>query len=349
VDDILAIAPNGSTIKSFQEQLARVVKLSLFEPVANYLGIRVITARHKTTLDQEAYLAEVLKKCNMSDSKPAPTPATQEELVECPPGAELNSTDKKYVQFVVGASLHAYVCTLPEIGYALNQLGKYVARPGPQHLQAAKHLLRYFQGAKSRQLVFKRPMDIRLMNRIFMLSDANWGGTHPDRRSVGGGGCYFNGALAFWQCKRQPAITLSSAESEYTQASLMACMALYVRNIAADIGIPQTSSTPLMEDNQAAIKLATNSTSSIRTRHIDIKYHHLKQEVKNGTIKMVYLPTDNQLADIFTKSLGRVLFVRFRDLIKGHESFDAILVETCFKSTHSTASAALLTILVITP
>ena len=162
-----------------------------------------------------------------------------------------------------------------------------------------------------------------------MFSDANWGGTHTDRRSVGGGGCFMNGALVLWQCKRQPVITLSSAESEYTQASLMACMALYARSVATDIGIPQISATPLLEDNQSAINIASNPMASVRSRHVDIKYHHLKDEVRKGTIRMVFLPTANQLADIFTKSLGNILFVRFRDIIKGNQPFEDELLQAC--------------------
>ena len=134
-----------------------------------------------------------------------------------------------------------------------------------------------------------------------MFSDANWGGTHSDRRSIGGGGCYFHGALIAWSSKRLPVITLSSAESEYTQLSLITLMALHIRNLASDIGIDQLSPTVTFEDNQPAIKIANNPISSSRSRHIDIKYHSIREHVLRGNIALVYLETALMVADIFPK------------------------------------------------
>ena len=322
VDDFLIIAITVATIMSFQEQLSRDVKLSQFEKVSVFLGIRVRDDKHCVSLDQQQYITQLLEKCKMADCKGAPTPATLDELGPCPEGEELEISLKQYVQFVVGAAMHVYVGTKPELGYALQSLCRHVARPGPAHLQAAKHLLRYLQQSKSVALVYRRPSNPVLLNRIFMFSDANFGGTHTDRRPMGGGGCYFHGALIFWTCKRLPVICLSSAESEYTEASLIAALTLYARNLACDMHIAQLEATIFFEDNQPAMKIATNPVSSARVRHIDIKYHFIREQVQRGNIQLVYLPTSEMLADIFTKALGPILFVRFRDLITGNAPFE---------------------------
>jgi hypothetical protein len=187
---------------------------------------------------------------------------------------------------------------------------------------AAKRVLRYLQATKTLALTYSCPQNPALLHELLMFSDANWGGTHTDRRSVGGGCCLFNGAAVFWHCKRQPTVTLSSAESEYMQLSIMSLLALYARNVARDIGIPVTKPTITFEDNQPAIKIATNPISSNRSRHIDIRYHSIREQVLRGNIMLIYLPTTEMIADIFTKPLGPILFQRFRNIILGHVPFE---------------------------
>jgi len=244
------------------------------------------------------------------------------DLEPCTDDEQLPAIDRQFYQFLVGALMHAYVCTRPELGCAVQALSKFVAKPGPLHMIAAKRVLRYLQATKTLALTYSCPQNPALLHELLMFSDANWGGTHTDRRSVGGGCCLFNGAAVFWHCKRQPTITLSSAESEYMQLSIMSLLALYARNVARDIGIPVTKPTITFEDNQPAIKIATNPISSNRSRHIDIRYHSIREQVLRGNIMLIYLPTTEMIADIFTKPLGPILFQRFRNIILGHVPFE---------------------------
>ena len=345
VDDLLAIACKKATINSFREQLSQDVKLSLFEDVEHYLGMHVIDTPVCLTIDQEDYIDRLLFRVSMTDCKACDTPMAEEDLQPAQDQDVLSTSDRQFFQFLVGSLMHVYVCTRPEIGCSLQAACKYLSRPGRTHLIAAKRILRYLKGTKNMRLTYRRPTNAALLNRFFMFSDANWGGTHSDRRSIGGGGCYFHGALIAWSSKRLPVITLSSAESEYTQLSLIALMALHIRNLAADMGIAQLAPTVTFEDNQPAIKIATNPISSSRSRHIDIKYHAIREHVLRGNIALVYLETALMIADIFTKPLGRILFKRFRDIILGHEPFDHEILRSMSTDTAPIPSAPAVTLL----
>lgn len=286
VDDILALAPTKVTTDGFRAQLSGDVKLSLFEDIQHYLGMRVSTT-DGLSLDQEEYIDRLLYRTGLADSNGCDTPMAENDLEPSTDSELLADSDRQYYQFVVGSIMHVYVCTRPDIGCAVQACCKFLARPGQRHLLAVKRILRYLKKTKDLRLTYRRPANLALLNRFFMFSDANWGGTHSDRRSVGGGGCFFHGAVIMWTSKRLPVITLSSAESEYTQLSLIALMALHARNLAADIGIAQLAPTLTFEDNQPAIKIATNPISSSRSRHIDIRYHSIREQVLRGNITLV--------------------------------------------------------------
>ena len=331
VDDFLATAMHSQTVTEFHAQISRDVTLSKDEQLQFYIGIgiHIDRVKHSVTMEQQLYIMEILRRAGMSDCKGAETPSTLDELIPCPIGEELSPEDKLFVQTYVGAAMHVYVCTKPELGYALSQLSKFVSSPGPQHLTAIKQVLRYLQNTKHLALKYSKPRNNTLLNRVFVFSDANWGGTHTDRHSMGGGGAYMHGALIQWICKRLPTIMLSSAESEYCQATIITCMALYHRNIARDMNFAQHGPTDFFEDNQSTMMIATNPISSPRTRHIDIKWHFIREQILRGTIIMHYMPTTDMIADIFTKPLGRVLFIRFRNIITGATPFENEILKAC--------------------
>jgi hypothetical protein len=94
--------------------------------------------------------------------------------------------------------------------------------------------------------------------------------------------------------------------------------AVYLRRLLSELGeSTPTACVPLHEDSQACIKIATNPCLAERTKHFDIKYHWLREKVKNGDVKLQYISTHDQLADIFTKGLGERQHSKLRALLTG--------------------------------
>ena len=126
------------------------------------------------------------------------------------------------------------------------------------------------------------------------------------------------GAAVSWRARRQSTIATSTAEAEYTAAFEATKEAVYLRRLMSELGqIPPTKCITLHEDSQACIKIATNPCLAERTKHFDIKYHWLREKVKDGDVKLQYISTHDQLADIFTKGLGERQHSKLRALLTG--------------------------------
>jgi hypothetical protein len=116
-----------------------------------------------------------------------------------------------------------------------------------------------------------------------------------------------------WQSKRQSTVALSSAEAEYMALTETLKLCMYVIMISNFMNIDLPHPFPILCDSQSAIQMANNPVSSQRTRHINIRYHYIREQVILGNITIVYLQTDEMLADIFTKPLAKI---KFKEMVK---------------------------------
>ena len=124
-----------------------------------------------------------------------------------------------------------------------------------------------------------------------------------------------NGGAISWKSKKQPIVSLSSMEAEYIALCTAGKEAIWLRQLETDLKSSTAKSIVLNEDNQAAIKLAKNSIMFDRSKHIDVRYHWIREQVAAGTVTLQYCPTDMMVADIFTKPLQRLLHSKFLKLL----------------------------------
>ena len=135
-------------------------------------------------------------------------------------------------------------------------------------------------------------------------SDADWASDIETRKSHSGYVFYLNGGPISWASNKQTTVALSSVESEYIALSSATQELVYLRQLLEDLGYPQSKPTTIFEDNQGTIQLADNhGTHSKRTKHIDIRHHFIRDVMRRGWLLVEYIPTERQLADIFTKAL----------------------------------------------
>lgn len=118
------------------------------------------------------------------------------------------------------------------------------------------------------------------------------------------------GGSISWLSKKQPMV---ASEAEYVALSIATQEAVWLRRLFAGLKVGPQEPTPLMEDNQGTIAMARNPVSHARTKHIDIRYHYLREAVKEGTINLSYCPTEDMIADLLTKPLSRGRFETLRD------------------------------------
>ncbi|KAL5866165.1 hypothetical protein ACOSQ3_003679 [Xanthoceras sorbifolium] len=276
--------------------------------MAYYLGIEVKQKEEGIFISQENYAKEILKKFKMDDCKLINTP------VEC--GIKLSKHDKgesidpTFFKSLVG-SLRYLTCTRPDILYAVALVSRYMEDPTTTHFKAAKRILRYIKGTIDFGLFYSVSNDYKLVG----YSDSDWGGDIDDRKSTSGF-VFFMGNTAFtWMSKKQPIVTLSTCEAEYVAATSCVCHVIWLRNLLKELGLPQEEPTEICVDNKSAIALAKNPVFHDRSKHIDTRYHYIRECIAKRDVQMEYVKSKDQIADIFTKPLGFEDFSRLRSLL----------------------------------
>ncbi|MCW3101490.1 MAG: retrovirus-related Pol polyprotein from transposon 1-94 [Chthonomonadaceae bacterium] len=270
------------------------------------LNMEVIQSPDRSTvlLSQRAYVEKMLTEFNMVDCKPAPTPMSHEDLTDpaLVPGQPLSIEQHELYRRIVGSALYAANTTRIDIAHTVGMLARFVQAPTTTHLTAAKRLLRYLRGTTDYCLKFETNGDQHLVIRAF--ADSNWGGDKTNRKSTTGMLLQLNGSATTWQSKKQPTVALSSTEAEYMGLSAATCEILWTKMFIQQL-LLYTPAVELFCDNQAAIALVRSDSYSERTKHIDVRHHFIKQHVRSGAINLQWISTDDQLADVLTKTLGK--------------------------------------------
>ena len=204
--------------------------------------------------------------------------------------------------------LRYLTCTRPDILYGVGLVSRFMEEPKETHWKAAKRILRYLQGTLSHGLFYSHSNDFNLIG----FSDSDWGGDCDDRKSTSGF-AFFVGDTAFsWMSKKQPIVTLSTCEAEYVVASTCVSHAIWLRNLLKEMKLEQNGATKICVDNKSAIALGKNPVFHQRSKHIDVRFHSIREHVRNKEVELEYVKTQDQVADIFTKPLGTELFNKFK-------------------------------------
>ena len=151
-------------------------------------------------------------------------------------------------------------------------------------------------------------------------TDADWAGSlSVDRRSTSGFMFSLGSAAVTWSSKKQPTVALSSKEAEYRGAAVAACEVVWLRKLLSDLSISVDDPVVIHCDNMSSIQLARNPVFHARTKHIEVHYHFIRERVLAGDIDLVYVSTQDQVADIFTKALGAEKLRGFRSMLGLHD------------------------------
>ena len=253
------------------------------------------------TLSQEPFVEAILAKYNFSDAKPISVPmdpSVQYSRDQCPTTAA-QTAEMKRVPFrsALGSLMYLAVGTRPDIAFVVSTLAQFADNPGWAHWEGIKRIYRYLLGTKKLGLTFGTSK-----SGLVGYTDAD-GASQEHRRAITGFAFLVDGGAILWGSKKQELVTLSTAEAEYVAATHAAKEALWLRRLIADVFRPLDHPTMLYCDNQSAIALTKDGTYHARTKHIDIRYHFIRFSVENGSISLVYCPTEEMVADTLTKAL----------------------------------------------
>ncbi|XP_074356309.1 secreted RxLR effector protein 161-like [Apium graveolens] len=208
--------------------------------------------------------------------------------------------------------LRYLVYTRPDIAFVVGIISRFMEHPTVMHMNAAKRVLRYIKGTLDYGLVYSRENSNNVLTGY---SDSDLAGNIEDRKSTGGVAFYLNDSLITWMSQKQKCVALSSCEAEFMAATAAACQGIWLRNLLSQITDEKVGLVTLYIDNKSAIDLAKNPMFHGRSKHIDIRYHFIRECVDRGEIVVKHVATENQKADILTKALTTVKFERMRKLL----------------------------------
>ena len=216
---------------------------------------------------------------------------------------------------LVGSLLYAAMVTRPDIAYAVQALGRHLQNATEEHFNAGKRILRFLQGTKHLGL---RYGSLENETTVVGYADADWASDKDTRRSVTAYLFKLGGAAVSWASKLQPTVALSSTEAEYMSACAAVQEAIYLRLLLASLGYVQDGPTVIYEDNQGCIGMSQNPILHKSTKHIDIRFHFVRERVASEEVKLIYIKTQNQLADLLTKPLPKPQMIRIRGAVLGY-------------------------------
>eukprot|EP00253_Pinus_taeda_P003275 PITA_03275 len=255
VDDVIFTGNDVYLIENFKTVMKDEFEMTDMGLLRYFLGIEVDQNENGIFISQEKYVNEVLGKFNMQECKATITPTVM--------GLKLskeNSSkdfDPSLYKSIVGSLIYL-TTTRPDIMFVVSLISKFMERPKEAHWQAVKRILRYVE---------------------------------DDRKSTSGYVFHMGSGAISWASKKQPIVALSTAEAEYVAAIAVACQAVWMRRMLRSLGHEQEKATVIFCDNRSAIALSKNLVFHKRTKHIDTRFHYIKELVSNGEIVLEHCRT----------------------------------------------------------
>ncbi|CAI7774443.1 unnamed protein product [Closterium sp. NIES-53] len=311
VDDFILVAKDLAQMTSVQAALSKALLMKDLGDFKHYLGMEITRDRQARTisLSQEFYINNVLKRFEMELCTPMDTPLPLQHLLTAPAVPTSEACTEPYPE-LVGSLMYAMMCTRPDLAYPVSVLSRYVAlgRFTDLHWSAAKQVLRYLKGTKSHVLTLGGLSPPRLED----YTDSSWADDQTDRRSSQGYCFTLGSGIVRWRSTRSSAVSLSSCEAELYAGTMAAQEARWLTFLLQELGYPQSTPT-LWCDNKSTIHISQDPVYHTQTKHIELRHFFIHDLVQREQLNVEYVASDCNLADLFTKPLGKAPHHRLLD------------------------------------
>lgn len=299
VDDLLSVSNCEKYEKDFMNIVSSKFELTNLGNVKHYLGIDIEKDREGNFLiSQEKYIDKIIEEANLESGKESKFPLDTGYFRNY--DEELLDTNDQYRK-LIGMLLYLSTNSRPDVAASVSILSQKIASPSKTDLNEVKRVIRYLKGTKTMKLALS---DKERGGGLMAYSDANWAEDRHDRKSNTGYFCTINGGALAWCCRKQDLVTMSSTEAEYVALSETCKEMLWIRRLCRELGVEDCLKLRIFVDNQSCMKITENDKFSNRTKHIDTKYHFIKDLAATGDLKLSYVNTIENIADMLTKPLG---------------------------------------------
>ncbi|KAM1634488.1 hypothetical protein ACFXTN_011416 [Malus domestica] len=301
VDDIIYTGNSKELLMEFKTAMMRQYEMTDLGLLHHFLGLGVIQTDNCIFLHQKKYAKTLLDKFGFKDCKPVATPLAVNDKLSKMDGSE--QADEGLYRQIVGSLLYL-TATRPDIMFAASLLARFMHGPTRKHMGTAKRVLRYIQGTLDYGIAYEKGNEAMLIGYC----DSDWSGSEDDMRSTSGYAFNLGSGVFSWASVKQSSVALSTAEAEYVSAAEATAQAIWLRFVLSDFGEEQVEPTTILCDNTSAIAITKNPVHHHKTRHINRRFHFIRDALQDGEIDLLYCKTEEQVADIFTKALSRDRF-----------------------------------------
>ncbi|KAL6332552.1 hypothetical protein AAG906_008972 [Vitis piasezkii] len=291
VDDMLVTGSNVKLLADFKMEMQDVFEMSDLGIMNYFLGMEIYQCSWGIFISQRKYAMDILKKFKLESCKEVATPLAQNEKISKNDGEKLE--EPSAYRSLVGSLLYLTV-TRPDLMFPASLLSRFLSSPRNVHMGVAKRVLKYVKGTTNLGIWYLKTGGVKLDG----YADSDWAGSVDDMKSTSGYVFTIGSGVICWNSRKQEVVAQSTTEAEYISLAAAANQAIWLRKLLADLGQEQSSPTELYCDNKSAISVTQNPVQHGRTKHINVKFHSIREAEKNSLVKLHYCSTDEQLAGV---------------------------------------------------
>ncbi|KAK6143271.1 hypothetical protein DH2020_023619 [Rehmannia glutinosa] len=304
VDDIIFGSTNKEHCDKFSNLMQGKFEMSMMGELTFFLGLQVKQLKDGTFISQTKYTRDLMKKFSMEEKSSVNIPMNASVKMDM--DADGKAVDQTRYRALIGSLLYL-TASRPDITFAVGLCAHFQSNPKESHMSVVKRIFRYLKGTIQYGLFYPKNENFSLKG----YSDSDYARNIDDRKSTSGSCQFLGDCLVSWFSKKQNYVSLSTAEAEYISAAFCCTQLLWMKQTLADYKC-SFENVPIFCDNISAINIAENPVHHNRTKHIEIRHHFLRDCVSKRKIEISFVPSHDQLADIFTKPLSIETFASIR-------------------------------------
>ena len=305
VDDLIIAGSSVKATKNFKDYLSSCFHMKDLGPLQFFLGIEVARNESGIYLCQRKYALDIISETGLMEAKPANFPLEENNKLALSDSPLL--PDPKPYRRLLGRLIYLSV-TRPDLAYSVHVLAQFMQTPREDHWLAALRVVRYLKSDPGQGILLRADNNFQITGWC----DSDWARCRLTRRSVTGYFVQLGESPVAWKTRKQRSTSRSSAEAEYRSLANLVQELIWLKRMLGTLGVKHDQPMIVRCDSKSAIHIATNPVFHERTKHIEIDCHFVRDEVVTRNIHLKHVDTRSQLADIFTKPIGRDGFWRFR-------------------------------------
>ncbi len=298
VDDLIYFSKKETTLNEFEKFLSKKFTIKITKLITKYVGYEVKINENSLTIHGKGYIKACLERFNLTDCKTERNPGLkgaqeideQSNYLEC----------KKLYQQILGCLNYLSGVCRPDIAFTVNFLARCSANPQQSHLKMAKRVFKYLKGTSHYGLKYERIKQTDKV-RLTTYSDSDWAACKSTRKSITGYVIFLNTTPIIWKAKKQPIVAPSTFAAEFVSLSSAVEELMFLEVIFKFLNIETEKPYKIYCDNQSAIKAFKQNVVTKQSRHIEVRYHRIKDKCKKEFAKVRYVKSEDNPADIFTK------------------------------------------------